>query len=225
MEHLPFYIKLIFILSTIFSALMLYKASNYSKSIILIILSWLALQAIVSLSGFYTVTSTTPPRFALLVLPPVILIAVIFFTIKGRNMLDGFNVKTLTLLHIVRIPVEIGLYWLCLHRVVPEIMTFEGRNFDILCGLTAPIVYYFGYIKKVLNSKVLIAWNILCLLSLANIVTTAVLSAPFPIQQFAFDQPNVALLYFPFVWLPCCIVPSVLLAHLVTIKRLMNSSI
>lgn len=225
MEHLPFYIKLIFILSTIFSALMLYKASNYSKSIILIILSWLALQAIVSLSGFYTVTSTTPPRFALLVLPPVILIAVIFFTIKGRNMLDGFNVKTLTLLHIVRIPVEIGLYWLCLHRVVPEIMTFEGRNFDILCGLTAPIVYYFGCIKKVLNSKVLIAWNILCLLSLANIVTTAVLSAPFPIQQFAFDQPNVALLYFPFVWLPCCIVPSVLLAHLVTIKRLMNSSI
>lgn len=225
MEHLPFYIKLIFILSTIFSALMLYKASNYSKSIILIILSWLALQAIVSLSGFYTVTSTTPPRFALLVLPPVILIAVIFFTIKGRNMLDGFNVKTLTLLHIVRIPVEIGLYWLCLHRVVPEIMTFEGRNFDILCGLTAPIVYYFGYIKKVLNSKVLIAWNILCLLSLANIVTTAVLSAPFPIQRFAFDQPNVALLYFPFVWLPCCIVPSVLLAHLVTIKRLMNSSI
>lgn len=225
MEHLPFYIKLIFILSTIFSVLMLYKAGNYSKSIILITLSWLALQAVVSLSGFYTVTSTIPPRFALLVFPPVILIAVSFFTRKGRNILDGFSLKTLTLLHLVRIPVELGLYGLYLHRVVPEIMTFEGRNFDILCGLTAPIVYYFGYIKKVLNSKVLIAWNILCLLSLANIVSTAVLSAPFPIQQFAFDQPNVALLYFPFVWLPCCIVPGVLLAHLVTIKRLINSSI
>lgn len=225
MEHLPFYIKLIFILSTIFSVLMLYKASNYSKSIILIILSWLALQAIISLSGFYTVTTTTPPRFALLVFPPVILIAVSFLNTKGRNMLDGFSLKTLTLLHLVRIPVELGLYWLCLHRVVPEIMTFEGRNFDILCGLTAPIAYYFGYIKNVLNSKILIAWNVICLLSLANIVTTAVLSAPFPIQQFAFDQPNVALLYFPFVWLPCCIVPGVLLAHLVTIKRLINSSI
>lgn len=225
MEHLPFYIKLIFILSTIFSVLMLYKAGNYSKSIILITLSWLALQAVVSLSGFYTVTSTIPPRFALLVFPPVILIAVSFLTRKGRNILDGFSLKTLTLLHLVRIPVELGLYGLYLHRVVPEIMTFEGRNFDILCGLTAPIVYYFGYIKKVLNSKVLIAWNILCLLSLANIVGTAVLSAPFPIQQFAFDQPNVALLYFPFVWLPCCIVPGVLLAHLVTIKRLINSSI
>ncbi|MET4141021.1 hypothetical protein [Pedobacter sp. UYP1] len=225
MVHLPIYIKLIFILSTIFSVLMLYKASNYSKSIILILLCWLALQAIISLSGFYTVTSTNPPRFALLIFPPVILIAVSFFTRKVRNMLNGFSLKTLTLLHLVRIPVEIGLYCLCLHRVVPEIMTFEGRNFDILCGLTAPIVYYFGYIKKVLNSKVLIAWNILCLLSLANIVTTAVLSSPFPIQQFAFNQPNLALLYFPFVWLPCCIVPSVLLAHLITIKRLINSSI
>lgn len=125
----------------------------------------------------------------------------------------------------VRIPVEIGLYWLFIHRVVPGIMTFEGRNFDILCGLTAPLVYYFGYIKNVLNRKILFAWNILSLLSLANIVSTAVLSAPFPIQQFAFDQPNIALLYFPFVWLPCCIVPIVLLSHLVAIKRLINPAI
>jgi hypothetical protein len=223
MEHLPFYIRLIFILNTIFSVWMLYKASNYSKSLILIILSWLALQAIVGLSGFYTVTTTIPPRFALLVFPPVVLIAVLFFTRK--DILDSFNVKILTLLHVIRIPVEIGLYWLFMHRVVPGIMTFDGRNFDILCGLTAPLVYYFGYIKNVLSRKILIAWNILCLLSLANIVITAVLSAPFPIQQFAFDQPNIALLYFPFVWLPCCIVPIVLLSHLVTIKRLINPAI
>ena len=223
MEHLPFYIGFIFILSTIFSVWMLYKASNYSNPLILIILSWLTLQAIVSLSGFYTVTATIPPRFALLVFPPVVLIAALFFTRKDR--LDSFDVKILTLLHVVRIPVEIGLYWLFIHRVVPGIMTFEGRNFDILCGLTAPLVYYFGYIKNVLNRKILIAWNILGLLSLANIVSTAVLSAPFPTQQFAFDQPNIALLYFPFVWLPCCIVPIVLLSHLVAIKRLINPAI
>lgn len=24
-------------------------------------------------------------------------------------------------------------------------MTFEGRNFDILSGLSAPLVYYFGF--------------------------------------------------------------------------------
>jgi len=53
-----------------------------------------------------------------------------------------------------------------------------------------------------------------------NIVINAILSVPTPIQQFAFDQPNIAILYFPFTWLPCFIVPAVLLSHIVSIKKL-----
>ena len=37
---------------------------------------------------------------------------------------------------------------------------------------------------------------------LVNIVGNAILSAPFQFPQFAFDQPNHAVLYFPFIWLP-----------------------
>ncbi|MEO8588376.1 MAG: hypothetical protein ABI432_03330 [Flavobacteriales bacterium] len=65
------------------------------------------------------------------------------------------------------------------------------------------------------------AWNIACIGLLVNIVARAVLSAPFPFQQLAFDQPNIAVLYFPFVWLPCCVVPLVLLAHLATLRKLL----
>lgn len=135
--------------------------------------------------------------------------------------MDDFDVKTLTLLHIVRIPVELILYSLYLHKVVPEVMTFEGRNFDILCGITAPFVYYFGYIKQILSKKIVLAWNVICLLLLANIVVTAVSAAPFSFQRLAFDQPNIALLYFPFVWLPSFIVPAVLFAHLSAIRKLL----
>ena len=99
-------------------------------------------------------------------------------------------------------------------------MTFEGRNFDILAGLTAPLVYYFGFIKPRLSRKTMLAWNFICLLLLINIIVNAVLSAPFPFQQFAFDQPNIAVLYFPFIWLPCCVVPLVLFAHLAAIRQL-----
>jgi len=222
MEQLPIYISTVFILTTILTLVLLYNATNYSKPVIIVVLLWLALQAVISLTGFYTVTNVMPPRFALLLLPPIILIAVMFFTKKGRQAMDGYNVKQLTLLHIVRIPVELGLYWLFLHKTIPGIMTFEGRNFDILCGLTAPLVYYFGYVKNPLNRSVLIAWNIACLLMLANIVAMALLSAPFPIQQFGFSQPNIALLYFPFIWLPCCIVPVVLFAHVVTLRKLIK---
>jgi hypothetical protein len=101
-------------------------------------------------------------------------------------------------------------------------MTFEGRNFDIVAGLTAPVIYYFGSVKQQIGRKVMLLWNIICLGLLFNIVVIAVLSAPFPFQQFAFDQPNIALLYFPFVWLPCCVVPLVLLSHLATIRQLIN---
>jgi hypothetical protein len=38
----------------------------------------------------------------------------------------------------------------------------------------------------------------------------------------AFEQPNRAVLFFPFAWLPTVVVPLVLLAHLVTIKRLIK---
>lgn len=223
MEQLPIYINIAFIITTLISLVILYKGINNSKPVIIGLILWLALQAVISLNGFYTVTTDTPPRFALLLIPPVILIAILFITATGRKAMAGFNIKTLVLIHVARIPVELTLYWLYTHKMLPEVMTFEGRNFDILCGLTAPFIYYFGYVKKVLSNKVLLAWNVACLLLLANIVFTAVLSAPFSFQQFGFEQPNIALLYFPFVWLPGFVVPAVLIAHLVTIKRLLKN--
>jgi len=224
MEHLPLYIPATFVLTTLITLMFLYKASNFSRSVIVTMLIWLVIQAVLSLKDFYLITTGVPPRFALSLMPPVLLILILFITKKGRDFLEGFNAKILTLLHIVRIPVELTLYWLFLHKAVPEIMTFEGRNFDIICGLTAPLVYYFGYIKKVLSRSVLLTWNIICLLLLINIVATAILSAPFAFQKFGFEQPNIALLYFPFVWLPSFVVPCVLLAHLINIRQLSNKN-
>ena len=223
MENVPVYISLFFVLTTIFAADMLFKAANYNRLLIIITLIWLILQAFISISGFYTVTSGTPPRFALLLMPPVIFVVILFFSNTGRQTIDIFNLKTLTLLQTVRIPVELTLYWLYLHKAVPQVMTFEGRNFDILCGLTVPLIYYFGYINNRLGKRIILAWNIVCLLLLANIIVLALLSGPFVFQMFGFGQPNIALFYFPFIWLPCFIVPAVLFAHLAAIRKILIS--
>ncbi|HVF81580.1 MAG TPA: hypothetical protein VM884_06585, partial [Flavisolibacter sp.] len=156
-------------------------------------------------------------------LPPLIAIAVCFLTKPGRAFLNSLDAKWLTLLHVVRVPVEMVLLWLALQKYLPLLMTFEGRNFDILSGLTAPLIFYFGYVRKKLSSRALLAWNFACLALLINIVVNAIFAAPFPFQQFAFDQPNIAVLYFPFVWLPAFIVPVVLLAHLANIRQLLLS--
>lgn len=134
--------------------------------------------------------------------------------------MDNLDLKSLSILHVIRIPVEMILYWLFAYKTVPELMTFEGRNFDILSGLTAPFIFYFGFKTKQLGRKVILIWNFICLGLLLNIVTNAILSAPFTFQKFAFDQPNIAVLYFPFNWLPSIIVPLVLFSHLVTIRQL-----
>jgi hypothetical protein len=214
------YIDPVFVGAAFLTLFLLYKATRSSKTFIVITLAWLVVQAVVGLSGFYTVTTGGPPRFALLLLPPLVFILMLFVVKRGRLFLDGLDVRVLTLLHIVRIPVELTLYWLYLHKAVPRAMTFEGHNFDVFSGLTAPLVWYFGFVKPRLGKRVLIGWNVICMLLLANIAVTAVLAGSPRFQQFGFEQRNVALFYFPFVWLPCFIVPTVLLAQLAAIRQL-----
>ena len=221
MENLPIYISTGFVATTLLTLFFLYKVANHSKKVLAVSLAWLAITATIGLSGFYLNTSVMPPRFLFLVGPPLVLILFLFTTPKGRAFIDRFNPAYATYLHVVRVPVELVLWALFIYHYVPELMTFEGRNFDVLSGITAPLVAYLGYTKVKLGKTLLLLWNFICLGLLVNIVTNAILSAPFPFQQFAFDQPNVGVLYFPFVWLPGFIVPSVLLCHLVSIRRLM----
>lgn len=220
MENLPLYISLIFGFTTLLTVAIFYLATKHSALTLIVLLFWIIIQSAIALTGFYTETKSMPPRLLLAVVIPVLLIFVLFFTSKGRNYIDSFDIKTLTLLHTVRIPVELVLYWLFLNKGIPQLMTFEGRNFDILSGITAPLIFYFGFIKKQIPLRIILIWNFICLLLLINIVSNAVLSAPFPFQKFAFDFPNIAVLYFPFNLLPACVVPLVLFSHLIAIRQL-----
>jgi len=221
MDNLPYYIYLTFGLTLLLGLFLFYKATNYSKTFLKIISVWVTVQAILGLSDFYKITNTIPPRFAFLLLPPLVMTIVLFNTKKGKQFIDNLKLNTLTLLHIIRIPVELVLFWLFIHKAIPGLMTFEGRNFDVFSGLTAPIIYYFGFVKMKLSKTILLIWNFICLVLLLNIAFNAVLSLPGVFQQFAFEQPNIAILQFPFVLLPAVIVPLVLFSHLASIRQLL----
>ncbi|MBT1707735.1 hypothetical protein KK062_05865 [Fulvivirgaceae bacterium PWU5] len=230
---LPTYIPWVFAITTVLTIYLFCRSIHYPGSqkdrhygIIICLLAWLALQTVLTLKGIYnTDTAAMPPRiFALGLFPPLLTVILLFATKAGRQFVDGLSLPALTWLHVIRIPVEIILFWLSIHQAIPQLMTFEGRNFDILAGITAPIVAYVGVTRGKLNKSVLLIWNILCLGLLLNIVVNAVLSAPWPLQQFAFDQPNVAILNFPYSWLPTCIVPIVLFAHLAAIRQLTRTA-
>jgi len=156
------------------------------------------------------------------VAPPILLIAGLFLTGAGRRFVDRMDLKWCILVHTIRIFVEATLYWLFLYKQVPALMTFEAGNLDILAGVTVPFVWWAFNTGK-MGRRGLFIWNALCLLSVLNALGRAMLSAPFRFQHFAFDQPTVAILHFPFVLLPAFIVPAVLLCHFAVFRKLTSS--
>ena len=183
-------------------------------------LLWLAFQAALAITGKYsTHLEALPPKLLVFgILPPMVGIIILFVTPKGRRFVDSLPIQSITYVNTVRIFVELILFLLYMQKAVPKLMTFEGGNLDILSGLTAPVIALFFISRK----RVVLVWNILCLGLLINIVVRALLSAPFPAQRLGFEQPNIAILHFPFVWLPTFIVPVVLFGHLVSIRQLVK---
>lgn len=219
MNNLPIFLPILFIVCTIYCLYLLYIASNQSKKVLLISLGWIGIQGILAYSLFYEDEMSMPPRFPLAIVPILIFIGYLFFSSKGKEFIKSLDLKTLYLIHVVRIPVEFGLYGLALYETIPLLMTFEGVNFDIAAGITVPIIILGYFYKDWLSDSFVLIWNVLCLGLLLGIVVNAILSVESPLQTQAFDQPNKAILFFPYIWLASYIVPVVLFSHLVCIKR------
>ena len=219
MNYLPLPIVVFFLGVTALALFLFGRAVRGSKPAIVVSVVWMVLQSAVALSGFYLFTNTVPPHFILAVAPPIILIAGLFLTQAGRSFVDRMDLKWCILVHTIRIFVEVTLYWLFLYKQVPALMTFEAGNLDILAGLTVPFVWWAFNTGKI-GRRGLFIWNALGLLGVLNALGRAMLSAPFRFQRFAFDQPTVAILHFPFVLLPAFIVPAVLLCHFAVFRKL-----
>lgn len=190
------YPQILLYVSIAFTLIVFWKACRQNAKILTGLLVWLSVHGLLAYHHFYENTDL-PPRFALIVLPTAVLMVFIFNHPKSRQQTDNFSLKWLTLMHLVRVPVELMLYRLFAEGVVPELMTFSGRNFDIVAGLTTPIVYYLFFVKKKLSQGLMLGWQVVCLLLVINIAVQASLSAPFPFQQFGFEQPNIAITRFP----------------------------
>lgn len=231
-ESLPAYVSVTFTLTTFLTVgILLYAVRQTvfqtlpAKILIALTAFWLLFQAVMAIGGFYVQSGAFPPRIVLFGVLPVLLLIIAWFIFFRENFIERLPLKVLTLLHVIRIPVELVLLWLFQNGLVPGVMTFEGRNFDILSGLTAPVIAWLAFRGGKTNRPLLIGWNIAALLLLINIVATAILSMPTPVQRFGLDQPNIAILYFPFNWLPTVVVPIVLFCHLASLWKLFKNKV
>lgn len=190
-----------------------HRANGRPTRALLLLLGWSLLHSVLAHFGFYQNTDAMPPRFGFVLIPAFVILLVSLLPRYRNRYLAHRDLRYGTLLHTVRFPVELTLFALYEFGAVPELMTFAGRNYDILIGLSAPLMFLL-LLKKRIRRNLLIAWNVLGLMLLLFILGNAVLSAELPIQQFAFDQPNRAPLHFPFILLPAVIVPVAVWTHL-----------
>lgn len=232
-QGLPIFISIIFALTTVATLLLFYRAMRNaqlettrqkSTAILFGMVAWLFIQAVVTLqNGYNSNTNSIPPRIMLFgILPTMLIIIFLFATSKGRQFIDSLRLVDLTYLHVVRVPVEFVLLWLFLNKAIPQTMTFEGRNFDILAGVSAPVIAYLGLTKNKLSGSIILIWNFICLGLLFNIIVIALFSSSSPFQKLGFEQPNIGILNFPFSWLPTFIVPVVLFGHFTSIRQLLK---
>lgn len=218
-EHLPNWINLLFIFATVATLVLFYFANNKPNKLILILLAISIGHSLLAYYDFYQNVTAMPPRFALVLVPGTLLIIYGILPKQINWVMENRNTKISTLLHTIRIPMEFVLLYLFIHKMIPESMTFEGINFDILAGITALIIGLLNLNGKI-SKKVLLIWNVFGLILISIILFTGIFSAELPFQLFAFDEPNRALNYFPFVLLPAIVVPIVVYTHLTDIIKL-----
>lgn len=179
---------------------------------------WSIVSAILSLTGILSDFSTFPPKIIIVLIIPLITIIWAVWTKETKEILLHTPPQSIIWIQSFRIVVEILLWRLFVDNLAPIQMTFEGRNFDILSGLTALVVAYLVANDK-LSRPIVIAWNFACLGLLINIVTVAILSMPTPFRVFMNEPANTIVTRFPVVWLPALLVPLAYGLHFLSLRQ------
>ena len=169
-------------------------------------------------SGFFTVV-TTPPRFLLLFLPVLLIVALL-----SRAKLDG-SLQSLSVLppvfllgvQVMRIPIELIFLQFAREKIIPAAMSLHGRNFDLLIGVLAIPVSVLFLQKHAWARKAGIAFNILGLVSLTNIFSIAIPSLP---STFRIYDTLYLPTYFPGI-LIVFLASSAVYLHVLSLRQLM----
>jgi hypothetical protein len=196
------------------------KRQQFRRRSLLLLGGWLTYITLISLTGIFT-TATLPPRVPLLLILPCLIF--IFWFFNSDRFID-FILATppgwLVYGQSFRIVVEILLLGMYMQGLIPEAGTFKGYNYEIVIAVTAFGVGYYGYHKKVLSPRVIIAWNFLGNLTLAIIGFIMISHAYFP---HIYSHPGYISIKefgsFPYTLFAGFIAPLAIFMHIFSIVK------
>lgn len=228
MEDIPSYVAATFIAIVIALLAFLYyavsSATPSKKSItpslvITLIVGWIFFISVQTFNGYFTSLSGLP-KLPLMAGIALLAIIILFIWPRTRAILMNMPITTLHYVHIVRVPVEMVLWWLAVSRAIPMDMTFEGGNLDIISGISAPFAAVFMVGARSKSRIGAIIWNLIALALLINIVQMAASYMPYFFTPTGGETANLGVFYFPYVLLPTFIVPTIFFCHVAALMQL-----
>lgn len=182
--------------------------------------------------GYATVLGSLGPRFLpsgasplplLLALPAVGLVMFCARSQFGGRLADAIPPYISMGLESFRVVVELFLHELSVIGLIPKMLTYEGANFDVLIGLSAPVVAWLLATKR-LAPRGAIAWNLIGIAMVANVVVRSILTIPGPTHLIDTEIANRAVAMFPYTFIPGFLAPLAVLLHVLAIRGLRSTN-
>lgn len=204
--------------SLVFALVARYSNRRTALGVLLALSAWLIYVGLLGYFGVFRNTTMRPPGIAFVFVPVVVFLFLFIVRFSaGPGMALAFPLWILLAAQCFRVGVELFLHHLWINGLVPRMLTFDGANVDIYIGATAPLIAWLST-RGQSGVRLALAWNVLGLLALANVVTRAVLTAPGPLNLIHAEVPNLMIGTFPYMFIPGFFVPLAVVLHVLAIR-------
>ena len=198
-----------------------HKAKRKKSLLLLFLMGW---QLYIMALGQTDILNSfeLPPRFVMLLILPAFLFTGIFIY-KNRNnsWLKHIPKSWLVNAQAFRIVVETLFVFSVAEGVLHPNVTIEGYNFDMVLGISAPIIAFLAFGKNLISEKMVMAWNYVGLLVLASVIFVFLTTTFFP--SFYGNATNlmpIAFTYYPYTLVPGFLMPVAVFLHVLSIVQL-----
>ena len=182
--------------------------------------AWLVYVGLIGYFGVVRNPALRPPGPVFLFVPVVVFL--VLFISRALLTARGNHARMIPLWLLLggqsfRVIVELFIHQLWTEGLVPKMLTFSGANVDIYVGASAPLIAWLATRGRA-GMRFALAWNVLGLLALCNVVVRAVGTAPGPLNLIHAEVPDLMIGTFPFMFIPGFFVPLAVMLHVFALK-------
>lgn len=220
MMAVAFLLFLALMVAVVATVLVRYLPQRAARVALVGLVLWLLYAGALGYFGVVGNPYLRPPGPSFLLLPVFLFVALFLVrTDAALRVATSIPLGMLMGLQAFRIIVEMFLHQLWKEGIAPRMLTYEGTNFDMVIGVSAPVIGWL-YATGKIGARVAFAWNVFGLVMLANVAVRALLTAPGVFNVISGDLPNLAIGTFPFSFIPGFMAPLALVLQVLSIRAL-----